>query len=165
MAIWDNRRYRGRVAIADNRRYRGRGLTLRGGAMLFSARIKDLEAQVSALTTERDEAVAANAECQARFDADQATIATLTASVETLTAERDAAVAARDAAQAGVDEEVTRRIAAAGGDPINRKVSETDTEGGVLAQLEGIKDPAARTEFFRKNREAIHAANAALKKN
>lgn len=95
--------------------------------MLFSARIKELEgqllaangerdtlaAQVTALTGERDQLSAANTQCKAQYDADQATITGLTT-------ERDQALQRASDAEANVEAEVTRRLAAAGVDPIKR---------------------------------------------
>jgi hypothetical protein len=140
--------------------------------MLFSAKIKDLEAQVSALTTERDEALAANGDCQARFTADQATIAALTgerdaalASVATLTTERDAAIAERDEAKATVGTKVVERLASAGVAPVAQDAKATNAttvDGTLSAQLEAIKDPGQRTAFVRKHKAALFAeANAA----
>lgn len=96
---------------------------------LFSAKIKDLEGKVSALTIERDALLASNAEltqantdCAARFDLDQTTIAQLTQ-------ERDAAVQRADAAEQGIQGEVTKRIASAGIDPIRRDPKAVDNNG------------------------------------
>jgi hypothetical protein len=109
--------------------------------MLFSSKIAELTKQLGVITAERDalllsaasveELTQANADCETRHNADQASMAALTANIATLTAQVADAAAAKVTADAAigtaaatletrVSAEVITRLAHAGVDPILR---------------------------------------------
>lgn len=137
--------------------------------------IADLQAQVAALTTEKGtlttQLAAAQQQAQTNFadlTASREEVTALTAQVGTLTTERDTAQTALAAEIAGrpaaIEAEVVARLAAAGTDPVNRGGSSSAAAANVddlSAQLAAITDPAARTQFYRKNQAALMAAKNA----
>lgn len=125
--------------------------------MLFSARIKELESQLAAITTERDtlaaanaELTTANAECATRHAEDQTAIVAANAErdhavadLATVTTERDTAVSALAAEQTGretaIQTEVNKRLGAAGIDPIARDPNPTPNTPGAGKATEGLR--------------------------
>lgn len=132
--------------------------------MLFSARIKELEGQLTALTTERDtlatanrELTAANEECATRHATDQQAIADALVArdaaleqVAALTTERDTAqrelAAERETRETAIATAVTQRLAEAGPAPIARDPAAT-AKNEPKAET-GLKGMARARAYF-----------------
>lgn len=86
-------------------------------------------------------------------------IATLTAEIKTLTTRAETAEAEVKTLPEKINAEAARIIAGAGVPPVDAKGgNEQAGKTGILAQLEAIKDPMARSAFFRENKAAINKA-------
>jgi len=124
--------------------------------MLFSARIKELEGQLSTLQANHDTLAAANAElttangqCATQHAADQETIGAMTgeltqvrAELASVSAELETARTALTQAEAGresaIATQVTQRISAAGADPIKRDPAVAVETNGGATSLSGM---------------------------
>ena len=87
-----------------------------------AARISELETQLRAITSERDDLAHANLRCEERYHADQLTITALT--TERDTARREL-TAEREGREPAISREVLTRLASAGIDPIKRDPNAT----------------------------------------
>jgi len=122
-------------------------------------RISELEGQVTQLTTEKAEFVAANGVLEARFKADEITIANLTTENGTLKADletvRTELQAEKDGKETAISSEVTSRLAAAGVDPIKRDPKTTATaEKLTLAEFNKLS-PAEQLAYCKAGRTLI----------
>lgn len=146
----------------------------------FSTQIKDLQNQVLALTTERDEHAAnvtalseANAQFTERHDTDTAAILALTgerdaalAQVSTLVTERDTSVQALATANADTEEriqaEVVNRCNAAGVDPIKRDPAAVDSTTAANADAtSGLTGMDKARAALKARHQANFSANSA----
>lgn len=115
--------------------------------MLFSAKISELQtqltaalknseqltAQVSTLNAANEQLTAANAECKERFDADQVTIRTLTEERDGLQVKVTDLTAKLGQTEASIEDRVIERVSATGVPAIKRDPAATDatTEPGA----------------------------------
>ncbi|MDD5350732.1 MAG: hypothetical protein PHQ12_11025 [Chthoniobacteraceae bacterium] len=113
---------------------------------LLATAAAELSARDTTVATLTAELATANA----ALVASAATVATLTAAKDTATTKADETLAAL-----GVD---PKTIPAAPGQAAAAAVN-------VSAQLDAIKDPTARTVFFRANKAALRAANLRERSN
>jgi DNA repair exonuclease SbcCD ATPase subunit len=144
-------------------------------ATTLEKQVEDLEASISTLTAERDEAVKAAEDLQEQIKAAEDAVKAAEAGVESkLKASADAHAKALADAKAEhekaleqakadhdkkVEDEVIRRAASAGIPPIATDRSVTGSEGGgnLTEQLASITDAAARTAFMQKHASALMA--------
>lgn len=149
-----------------------------------NAEIERLTAELATVTKERDEAKAAlesnNSEAvkagedlQGQLTVANAAVESLTGQVNELKSELETTRAELKAAKetiANPSAQIVKiasvkaaEITGAQGQPaiaVEPQAGEgtPGSGGGLLEQLNAIKDPQARTEFYRKNRKAIEAA-------
>jgi septal ring factor EnvC (AmiA/AmiB activator) len=139
--------------------------------------IERLAAELTKVSADRDEAraavegnnseaVKAGEELQVKVSAHEKTIESLNAQVKDLTgklatAETEAKTAKESSGKAA-SQQAAAITGAQGQPPIKAELpTEAAAGGDIIARYTAIKDPQARTTFYRQNKSAIDAAHKA----